>query len=151
LGRQILHDKIAEHLLEEIADVPSDAPVKLRLIVPPAEAAQAQIVGDAIRAHFEACRGDEQGRLRQIFRHGRNATLIGLVFLIFVNGLGQSIRAVFSGRFAEAVANGLEIFGWVAMWRPAELLLYDWMPVRRKRNLLARLAKMEVEFVTSRD
>jgi hypothetical protein len=151
LGRRILHDKIAEHLLEDVADAPGDAPLKLRLNVPAAEAAQAQTVGDAIRAHFEARRGEEQRRFRQIFRHGRNATLISLVFLIFVNALGQSIRTVFSGRFAEAVANGLEIFGWVAMWRPAELLLYDWMPVRRQRNLLARLAKMEVDFCPTRD
>jgi len=36
------------------------------------------------------------------------------------------------------------VFGWVANWRPAEILFYDWWPVRRSRNLYRRLAAAEV-------
>ncbi len=43
------------------------------------------------------------------------------------------------------VANGLEIFGWVALWRPAELLLYEWMPIYRRLRLLNRLADATIE------
>jgi hypothetical protein len=41
----------------------------------------------------------------------------------------------------------LIIAGWVAMWRPIELYLYDWWPLKRKGKLYARLARMQVEVV----
>jgi hypothetical protein len=132
--------------LEQVAAVPSKEPVKLRLLVPADEVVRADTITAAIRSYFEKCRGDEQRRMSTIFWEGRIALIIGLAVVLVGNVLGQSIRAAFTGQFAVAVANGLEIFGWVAMWKPAELLLYDWIPVRRKRNLLARLASMDIEF-----
>ena len=40
---------------------------------------------------------------------------------------------------------GLLILGWVAMWRPLQVLLYDWWPIRHRTRLYARLAEMRVE------
>jgi hypothetical protein len=145
LGGQPLHNAIADYLAEQINAAPAGCPVKLILHVPAAEASRASQIAAAIRAYFQGCYADEQRSMRRIFRDGELTLMIGLVFLIFVNGLGGAIRATFSRPFTDGVANGLEIFGWVAMWRPAELLLYDWIPVRRKRNLMARLSGMEVE------
>ena len=145
LGPKVFHEDIAEHLLEQVAAAPGAAPVKLIVNLPAAEAAQADAISAAVRAYFEDCRDVEQRRLRRILWDGRFVLVIALTFLLLGNVLGESIRAAFTGRFANAVANGLEIFSWVAMWRPAELLLYDWVPVRRKKSLLARLANMEIE------
>ena len=36
------------------------------------------------------------------------------------------------------------IGGWVAMWRPIEVFLYDWWPIRREARLYDRLAVMPV-------
>ena len=33
--------------------------------------------------------------------------------------------------------------GWVAMWRPLEIFLYDWWPVRRLQVAYERLARMQ--------
>jgi hypothetical protein len=33
------------------------------------------------------------------------------------------------------------------MWRPFEIFLYDWWPVRRRQNEYARLAKMRTRVV----
>lgn len=43
----------------------------------------------------------------------------------------------------------LSIAGWVAMWRPMELLLYDWWPIRAEVRLLQRLATMPVRVVVA--
>jgi hypothetical protein len=37
----------------------------------------------------------------------------------------------------------------VALWRPAEIFLYEWLPIARRRALLARLARAEVTVVTA--
>jgi hypothetical protein len=145
LGRPTLHGEIAEHFLERFAAAPANVPIKLILCVPAEEAARADVVETSLRAFFVASRDDEQRRLTGIRRDGCITAVIGLAFLLLLNVLGEAIRAAFPGQFMGAVASGMEIFGWVAMWRPAELLLYDWIPVRRKRNLLARLANLEVD------
>ena len=37
------------------------------------------------------------------------------------------------------------IIGWVALWRPVEIFLYEWWPLRRHRRQMDRLAAMTVE------
>jgi len=39
---------------------------------------------------------------------------------------------------------GFLIGGWVAMWRPLEVFLYDWWPIRAEGRLLKRLSTMPV-------
>ena len=36
------------------------------------------------------------------------------------------------------------IGGWGAMWRPLEIYLYDWWPVRDERRVFERLSRMSV-------
>lgn len=43
----------------------------------------------------------------------------------------------------------LSIAGWVAMWRPMELFLYDWWPIRAEARLFDRLASMPVRLMAS--
>jgi hypothetical protein len=49
------------------------------------------------------------------------------------------------GLLRSIASESLVIFGWVAMWRPAETFLYDWLPITRRRRLFRRLAEAEVE------
>ncbi len=41
------------------------------------------------------------------------------------------------------------IGGWVAMWRPLEIFLYDWWPIRAEARLFDRLSAMPVRLVYS--
>jgi hypothetical protein len=41
----------------------------------------------------------------------------------------------------------LTIAGWVAMWRPMEIYLYDWWPLRRKSRLYQKLSQMPVQMI----
>jgi hypothetical protein len=144
LGYQTVHEAITDYLLKQVAAAPADAPLRLDLIVPADEVANAKAVAAAVRGYFEKCHRDEEQHLSQILRQGGFAVLIGLVIVLLANVVGGAIRATFTSQILNAIASGLEIFGWVAIWRPAELLLYEWIPVRRRRNQLARLATMEI-------
>ena len=52
--------------------------------------------------------------------------------------------AVGRGLAAEIADEGLYIVGWVAMWRPLEVFLYDWRPIRHRARLYAKLARIPV-------
>ena len=44
----------------------------------------------------------------------------------------------------DVVRESLSIGGWVAMWRPMEIFLYDWWPIRAEARLYGRLSAMPV-------
>jgi hypothetical protein len=49
--------------------------------------------------------------------------------------------------FGQVLHEGLAIAGWVAMWRPLEVFLYDWWPIRADARRFDRLATMPVRIV----
>ena len=61
-------------------------------------------------------------------------------------GLSQIVRTALPElALGQLLAEGIIIFGWVANWRPAEILLYDIWDVRRRVDLYRRLANAQVE------
>lgn len=99
---------------------------------------------EAVR-HYFASRAEMKGReLRLLMRRGRFSGVIGLLFLAGCFGLGEMVRQTSAQPWSEFVELGLHIVGWVAMWRPLEIFLYDWWPIRSDQRLLERLARMQV-------
>jgi hypothetical protein len=41
------------------------------------------------------------------------------------------------------------IGGWVAMWRPLEIFLYDWWPLARRQRMFDKLARARVSLATA--
>ena len=106
------------------------------------EAAEVQ---RAIQNHFTYRLNDSRRRLRRHFREGRIALLIGLLFLAICNAVREFIFMPQDSAVARLFAEGLLILGWVAMWRPLQIFLYDWWPLRRQARLHARLAAAPVK------
>jgi hypothetical protein len=52
------------------------------------------------------------------------------------------------GLLRSIASESLAIFGWVAMWRPAETFLYGWVPITRQRRVLRQLSGATVEVRT---
>ena len=143
-------DRDAEEFIVGWAmELPTDREYELvvHLAVAP-DPSRAAGTEDAVRRYF-ASRAEVKGReLRQLFRRGRISLLAGLIFLCACSVLNLLMgRLGFLGRFSEVGREGLAIVGWVAMWRPLEIYLYDWWPVRKERRMLERLARMSVRLV----
>ncbi len=95
--------------------------------------------------HYFANRADLKRReLRLLLRRGRVSLVIGVAFLAACFAAAVGLRPFLHQRVGEFVELGLQIVGWVAMWRPLEIYLYDWWPVRNDLRLLERLARMPV-------
>ena len=110
---------------------------------PPADRAAG--TEEAVHHYFASRAEVKQRELRLLLRRGRTSLLIALLFLAACFGLGGLAKqAVSLGRWNELVELGLHIAGWVAMWRPLEVFLYDWWPIRSDQRLLERLARMKV-------
>ncbi len=103
---------------------------------------------DAVRRYF-ASRAEMKGReLRQMLRRGRISLVAGLLFVTVCYLLGLAIGHLgLLGALSAVGKEGLVIVGWVAMWRPLEIFLYDWWPLREEQVMFNRLARMSVRLV----
>lgn len=85
---------------------------------------------------------------RQLLRQGRITLMIGLVFLtgclvvthFLLNKESQSTWSVL-------LRESLTIAGWVAMWTPMQIYLYEWWPIRYKESVLRKLSRMHVDVI----
>ena len=99
--------------------------------------------------HYFRYRSDQAALdLRELFRIGRRSLAIGLGVLVVAVIVNQAVRHYLSDSpIGGLIAEGFFILGWVANWRPLEIFLYDWWPIKRKRDLLAKLATTPVELL----
>lgn len=103
-----------------------------------------RVVARAIHHYFQE-RARVDGRdLRQLMREGRFSLMIGLVFLGTCLSIGEMIGRHDPGTLLNLLRESLTIVGWVALWRPIEIYLYDWWPIVRLRRIHSKLAHMPV-------
>jgi len=43
---------------------------------------------------------------------------------------------------------GLFIMGWVAMWQPISIFLYEWWPIREAETIFKKISALEVEILS---
>lgn len=123
---------------------------RLELIVTlPAHARKglpAERIPDAVHNHFRYRALQAKQDLHELFRIGRQSLVIGLLVLLVCFSVIRYVSLVFdSSPFLSVAIESLLIFGWVANWRPLEIFLYDWWPIRRQIILFSRLADMTVD------
>jgi hypothetical protein len=142
-----LDDDAVAFIVAWAEEFPADAPLSLVIHLPEEErqrAADARVT-DAIREYFSYRRQNEERRLRGLLRLGRHSALIGILFLALCNLASEGLAALSDNPVTMLARQGLVIFGWVANWRPAEIFLYEWWPIRRRARLYDRLGRMPVE------
>jgi hypothetical protein len=83
--------------------------------------------------------------LRQLIQRGRTSLIIGLAFLGACLLTADAIGHKSAFAFASIVKESLTIGGWVAMWRPLEIFLYDWWPLTARRRVLRKLSLAPVK------
>jgi len=142
-----LDPKAEEFIVDWAKDIPRDAP--LGLVVDLDRSAglpdEAAVLRDAIHEFFLQRANAFRRRLRELFRVGRTSLVIGLIALAAAIALGDFLAALMKGyRIGEILRESLTIGGWVSMWRPLEIFLYDWWPLRNEARLSDRLAAMPV-------
>jgi len=106
-------------------------------------------VEDAVRRYFSTRASMKRLEFGQLMRRGRLSLVVGSVFLASCLLLGELVTRQATGALADIVREGLTIAGWVALWRPLEIYLYDWWPLFEERRRLGRLAQIRVRIVMS--
>ena len=142
-----LDSKAELHIVSYAREIPPQLAIKLIVYlqdteIAPALGGQMEV---AIRRHFEDRAKDQETELSELRRLGRKGIVVGLMVMLFATLAGVALQSAYpDSRFIETIEHSLIIFGWVALWRPIEILLYDRWPLVRARNLFQRLAAAPV-------
>jgi uncharacterized membrane protein YgdD (TMEM256/DUF423 family) len=92
-------------------------------------------------AHVQ-CRRRYQRRMRI----GRTLLVAGTAVLALALLLRALLGDPGDRAMIVAIGEGLLILGWVAMWRPLEILLFEGLENHQQSALLRRLARIPVDF-----
>ncbi len=146
-NEQDLDSDAEEFIVSWARELPRNRPLHLILHLekPLPAGKDAASVAAAVRNYFAYRAEISRLELRRFLEQGRISLVIGVSFLSTCLLLGRMIGP----RDAEAAwsiaREGLTIGGWVAMWRPMEIYLYDWWPLQRRNVLLRRLGRMKID------
>jgi hypothetical protein len=106
-----------------------------------------EMIEQAVLHYFIYRAGLIHLEFRRLLQEGRLSLLIGVVFLSACLALAGLIHDDDASTLRQIGRESLTIAGWVAMWRPIQLYLYDWWPVRRRWKIFQKLGRMKVEIV----
>jgi hypothetical protein len=134
-------------IVDWATDLPADTPWALVVHLERAagQEDEASTLREAVHEYFGQRVVATRRRLRELFRRGRISLAIAVAFLTASIAVGDAIASYLAdNRMGEVIREGFLIGGWVAMWRPLEVFLYDWWPIRSEGRLLQRLSTMPV-------
>ena len=142
-----LDPKAEEYIVDWAREFRADQPLALSVhlgaqAATPEDTAALQ---QAVREYFAEQARTARTRLQRLFRMGRITLVIGVLFVGAANVLGDLVIGVV-GRydFGKVLKDSFAIGSWVALWRPLEIFLYDWWPIRDEARLYDRLSAMDV-------
>jgi len=144
-----LDDEAEEFIVGWALEFPLDAPVMLRVELErwPSQD-PCELIRQAVHNHFAHRAEMTNLEFRSLMKQGRTSLIIGLLCLATcLIIISKTLARQEAGTWASVLRESLTIAGWVAMWRPMQIYLYDWWPLRRRGRIYSKLSQMPVEVV----
>lgn len=136
------------YIVDTVNEFPKNTPFIIVIHLPKeqADCEEARAIPAAIKNHFEYRALATDRRFRQRARYGRINLVLSLIFLAISHTLSNIIDMNFGNQMLFSyIAEALDIAGWVAMWAPVTLLLYELYPIIQTKNVFERISTMEIE------
>ena len=145
--RRRLREEAEQYIIKHAIALPRHAAAKLVISLPQSRSINGQMITNAVHQHFNFRRLEAEKKLSNTRRFGWRTLIVALVFLTVAMLLVQLMKRYLPmGNLVSVLVEGLTVFAWVALWRPGELLLYEWYPFKRDARLFRKLEESEIRF-----
>lgn len=142
-----LDDDFVEYIISAARECPRATPLKFVIHIEEEE--KIELPRDAIRdaIHtFLVYQVDRQsGDLKSFMKRAEVFLVIGLSVLALCVAIAQHIPKFEPPGAFGILREGVVIFGWVSIWKPLELILYDWYPLYEKLRFHRKLLASEIQ------
>lgn len=103
------------------------------------------MIQQSVHNYFQYRLALHRREFRYLMRQARMTLLIGVAFLAACLTAGNLFSSHSHYVGANVVRESLAIIGWVAMWRPVQMYLYDWWPVYKTIQIYKKLSGIKVD------
>ena len=142
-----LRPEVEDYVVSAVAEI--DKPARTKIVI---HISASQIMPDETARvtdglhNFSAYRAWAAHRnLRKLLRMGAVTFAIGIGFLFLCLSLREFIPTGPGDPVLSTISEGWVVVGWVAMWRPLEICLYDWWPIWREQKFMTTMSAIAVE------
>lgn len=142
-----LDDDAEEFIAGWAAELPKNQALEIVLHLPPDEAGQAEQlhIPQRVSQYFGDRADVFERQIRELFRIGWRHLGVGLFVLLTCLSLSQLVHSLTDVQpLARIIEESLIIVGWVANWKPIEIFLYEWWPIKRRIRLYRRLQRARI-------
>jgi hypothetical protein len=149
--KRTLKTDAEEFIVEEAEALSRKTAINIKVHLALSEVKYKDDIATAIHRHFCYRRAQSQKELKRVFQYGWRTLFIALGLLAVIFSLTEiAARFMPDNRIILFIRESFIILGWVVLWRPLELLLYDWYPVKMNINLYRRLEDSKVQVVINK-
>ena len=142
-----LDDRAEEFIVGWAQEFPRETPLELSVQLEHPKEDAPNVIEQAVHNYFAHRTELAELEFRNLMRQGRTSLIIGLCCLASCLIVIQTLLPARAGTWASVLRESLTIAGWVAMWRPMQIYLYDWWPLRRRIRIFAKLSAIPVKVV----
>jgi hypothetical protein len=147
LQERALDRDVESYIVGRAAKHRPTEPLRLRVHLPESLRARAADATASIHEHFRRAHEEGERSFRRRLRIG-GFTLAVAVGVLAASIWLRSLLSDIKGRpLVQGLGESLLILGWVSMWRPVEILLFEHWESHLDHTVLKRLASIPVEFV----
>lgn len=142
-----LDDDFVEYIFSAAREFTIATPLKLVIHIEDKESKDLNkdSVRDSIREYFSYRIDLQTNELKNFIKRAQVYLAIGLVILFVCLSFAQKLGPPLSPGSIGILREGIVIFGWVSLWKPIELILFDWYPLYEKLRYYKKLLKTEIE------
>lgn len=142
-----LDDDFVEYVMASVREFSNATPLKIVIYVEEAERPELsrEIICESIRSYFVYRTDLQRGDLKTFMRRAQLFLAIGLAILVACISISQNLQVPEPPGAIGVLREGVVIFGWVSIWKPIELILFDWYPLYQRLRLYKKLLATEIE------
>ncbi|MDX2306999.1 MAG: hypothetical protein NW216_02040 [Hyphomicrobium sp.] len=144
-----LDDDAEDFIVSWARELPADRSIRIVMHLPEEEVLKAKARGAAAAMcnYFHGRAKRLALDHKELIRMGWRYLVVGVPILAAcLVGSHVMPQMLGEGAVARTLGESLVILGWVANWKPLEVFLYDWWPIRRRMHLYERLSRAEIDF-----
>jgi hypothetical protein len=142
-----LDDDFVDYIVSAVREFTISSPLKIVIYVEENETKDMprDSIREAIRSYFGYQIDLQRGDLKSFIKRAKLFLVIGLLVLVSCIGLAQSLTVPSPPGAVGILREGIVIFGWVSIWKPIELVLFDWYPLFEKLRFYKKLSATEID------
>lgn len=142
-----LDENFVEYIYSSIREFSVATPIKIIIYIEEIEypTVSQKAIREAIHSYFGYQIDLQTRNIKSYWKRAQLFLLIGLFILIICIISAQNISVQSTPNLFSVLREGLIIFGWISIWKPIEVILFDWYPPFEKLRYYKKLHLAEID------